>query len=690
MFKQSLASLALLALRASCSEERRDEAEAPTPTTAPFYLPYYDEESWSLVRGSILGVNSTASETTYTIFCPEQTPPACDISLEFPFVVIEGPDTVHFHGTYTSTYIANLGCELAGKTAATCSGYSSYKEGYSNAFHTGPTEIYWTTTLSSSEVEWGVLTLTDTPTSTREELGATATNGLVFPDPTEEGSSGHVQPRGLWAIIARNQRMRLLGPVKEKEYALNHKICADDGQNLQRCVIENLLRREQRQPAWPQEETAVTGAAILAPKDLDIKSEYSIRNVAATIAHDTMTYYKGNVSTNPIDTGDLQDPYYWWVAGSLWGAMLDYYHYTSDPTYNDVVIEALLAPTNTGPNFDYVPQEHAHEEGNDDLFFWGTAVISAAERNFPQPNESIPSWLDIGANVFNSLASRWNTTHCGGGLLWQIYDFNPNGLDYKNSISNGGFFQIAARMARATGNDTYLDWAEKIFDWSWDTGLIDNNYWHVYDGAHASKECKDTNPQSYTYTSGVYMYGAAVLANYTGDAKWAERAEKLLEGSAWFFRGDEESKNIMYEGGCETVDKCSVDMTTHKGQLARFMWQSTVMMPSLRPKIEEYLHASAKGAAASCSGGENGYQCGVKWFTKEFDGKTGLGQQMSALETIQGLLIHGAPAPLAGKDIQTVRKTDWEPVNPYRDAPKPKDGARSISAPGRRMRRRSV
>jgi hypothetical protein len=46
--------LALLALPAACLPERRDEP--PAPTTAPFYLPYYDKESWSIVRGSILDV----------------------------------------------------------------------------------------------------------------------------------------------------------------------------------------------------------------------------------------------------------------------------------------------------------------------------------------------------------------------------------------------------------------------------------------------------------------------------------------------------------------------------------------------------------------------------------------------------------------------------------------------------------
>lgn len=60
---------------------------------------------WSLPADISLFVSqdTSASETTYTIFCPTETPPACDLSLEFPFVIVEGPHTVKFHGTVAST-----------------------------------------------------------------------------------------------------------------------------------------------------------------------------------------------------------------------------------------------------------------------------------------------------------------------------------------------------------------------------------------------------------------------------------------------------------------------------------------------------------------------------------------------------------------------------------------------------------
>ncbi|KAM4056730.1 glycosyl hydrolase family 76 protein [Hirsutella rhossiliensis] len=408
-------------------------------------------------------------------------------------------------------------------------------------------------------------------------------------------------------------------------------------------------------------------SGIVAPKDLDTQNPSSVRNVAATIAHDAMVYYKGNTSApDSVDVGNVPKPYYWWVAGALWGTMLDYYHYTKDPSYNDVILQALSAPTNLAPTFDYMPKEHAQEEGNDDLFFWGSAVMSAAERNFPQPNKDIPSWIDIAARVFNSLVSRWHMDQCGGGMLWQIYPSNPNGMNYKNSISNGGLFQLAARLARATGNDTYLEWANKAWDWSADKGLIDPKNYHIYDGVDLRTDCKVVNKRSFSYTSGIFMYGAAVMANHTGKREWADRTSKLIDGARWFFYQDDKVKNIMYEAACETVDKCNYDMITFKGYLSRFMWQTAVMLPSLRERIESYLVPSAEAAAAVCTGGKSGRECGMRWYTGSFDNKPGLGPQMCALETIQGLLSREADLPLKGKDIELVREKNWKAQDPYR------------------------
>lgn len=110
----------------------------------------------------------------------------------------------------TDGSIANVECELDGTTAATCSGYSSYKSDYSNGLHTGPTEVKWTSTLSGSEVEWGSLTLAEKPERTSEPLGVTiTTQSAIFessedlyfvPEPTDEPDAATLaNPKG-WSF----------------------------------------------------------------------------------------------------------------------------------------------------------------------------------------------------------------------------------------------------------------------------------------------------------------------------------------------------------------------------------------------------------------------------------------------------------------------------------------------------------
>jgi len=49
------------------------------------------------------------------------------------------------------------------------------------------------------------------------------------------------------------------------------------------------------------------------------------------------------------------------------------------------------------------------------------AAMTAAETNFQNPPPDQPQWLALAQAVFNTQASRWDDTSCGGGLKWQIF-----------------------------------------------------------------------------------------------------------------------------------------------------------------------------------------------------------------------------------------------------------------------------
>lgn len=138
--------------------------------------------------------------------------------------------------------------------------------------------------------------------------------------------------------------------------------------------------------------------------------------------------------------------------------------------------------------------------------------MSAAEKKFPDPPEGQPQWLALAQAVFNSQALRWDNKTCNGGLRWQIYSFN-NGYDYKNTISNGVFFQLGARLARYTNNDTYALWAETTYDWTQAIGLISPEY-KFFDGSDSLLNCSELNHIQWSYNAGMYLAGAAYMYNY--------------------------------------------------------------------------------------------------------------------------------------------------------------------------------
>lgn len=189
--------------------------------------------------------------------------------------------------------------------------------------------------------------------------------------------------------------------------------------------------------------------------------------------------------------------------------LIDYWRYTGDATYNDVTSQAMIFQV--GTNRDYMPTNQTKNEGNDDQGFWAMAAMLAAETNFPNPPPDQPQWLALAQAVFNEMVARWDTTKCGGGLKWQIFPFNK-GFDYKNSIANGCFLNLAARLARYTGNQTYGEWAEIIWQWEESVNLIDSSY-NIYDGSSDTDNCATVDRLQWSYNAGIFLHAAANMYN---------------------------------------------------------------------------------------------------------------------------------------------------------------------------------
>ncbi|GAB7334290.1 hypothetical protein MBLNU13_g06322t1 [Cladosporium sp. NU13] len=368
---------------------------------------------------------------------------------------------------------------------------------------------------------------------------------------------------------------------------------------------------------------ALLAARLTGAIELNIDSVDSIKAAASTAAFEMVSYYYGNTTAGI--PGLLGDPYYWWEAGAMFSALMDYWYYTGDTAYNEITMQAMMHQR--GAHLDYEPENQTKSLGNDDQAFWGMAAMTAAEVGFENPPDDQPGWVALAQAVFNRQAARWDNQTCGGGLRWQIFPFN-NGYDYKNSITQGSFFNIASRLYAYTGNETYAEWATKAYHWSMDVGLISGAY-------------------QWSYNTGVYMLGAAMMYNKTeGQTQeyWKTQLAGLVDGARFFFYEDTDT---MFEIACEPRANCNVDQLSFKAYLTRWMAGTAKVAPQHYDAIMKRLRGSAIAAAKQCTGGTKGITCGTRWYEDGWDGTYGVGQQMNALEIFQTNLEDQVAGPLS-------------------------------------------
>lgn len=309
-----------------------------------------------------------------------------------------------------------------------------------------------------------------------------------------------------------------------------------------------------------------------------------------------------------------------------------------------------------GQNKDFAPLNESATEGNDDQATWALAAMSAAEAQLANGNAT--QWLALADTVFNVLVQRWDNATCSGGLRWQVYSF-AIGFDYKNSASNGNFFQLASRLARFTGNATYSNWANTVYAWTKKTGFIDSK-WNVYDGAPiVNDNCTEVNKVQYSYPAGSILSGVAHMYNITGSSTWQAELNGLLNRtlSVFFVNGTAPATEV----ACEATG-CSLDQMAMKGLLGHWLADTMQMAPYTSATIMPLLTKSAQAAASAC----DGTGCSEFW-----DGKhTGIngnatgdvGTSIDALSFVQGLLwqeagLLGLPATVNGTATIPVNAT---------------------------------
>ncbi|KAH9824541.1 putative glycosyl hydrolase [Teratosphaeria destructans] len=383
---------------------------------------------------------------------------------------------------------------------------------------------------------------------------------------------------------------------------------------------------------------AVYAAVPVSGLALNVRTKDATISAAGTLAGNLMKYYDdgGSDGVIPLDKSN------WWESATAWNGLIQHWYYTGDSQYNDEIAAGICAQAGITKNF-----SGPNTLGNDDQLWWALTAMTAAEYNLSSCTSETP-WLNYAQTVYNDVASRWDTQTCNGGLRWQISPY-ANGYDYKASIANGLLFQLAARLARYTGNNAYSDQAASIWNWTRAVGFIHETSYAVYDGATPSQDCTSLTTDQWSYNVGVYLYGVAVMLNYTqDDATWSSHLNGLVTAA---IAGFTDSNGTLQESGCEPSDSCDLDQLSFKAYLARWLALSAALVPATARQITPILQSSVQGALASVNAGPGNGVSGFKWTTGTYDDNAGVGQQLAALEIVGAQLAVSKALPVARRRV---------------------------------------
>lgn len=88
--------------------------------------------------------------------------------------------------------------------------------------------------------------------------------------------------------------------------------------------------------------------------DLDPTQPDQVRDAAKKVATELLSMY-ANPQSQAIISGIpgllTYPPYYWWEAGAMFGQLIDYWYYTNDSTWNDLIRDGILHQIGDAKNF---------------------------------------------------------------------------------------------------------------------------------------------------------------------------------------------------------------------------------------------------------------------------------------------------------------------------------------------------
>jgi uncharacterized protein YyaL (SSP411 family) len=171
-----------------------------------------------------------------------------------------------------------------------------------------------------------------------------------------------------------------------------------------------------------------------------------------------------------------------------------------------------------------------------------TALVGGASDVYFDDNEWIAldllAWHDrtgdarslaVAQQLFRLVTAAWDedVTHpCAGGVFWTTAAANRD----RNTVTTATGALVALRLAQATGDHSYVDWARRMLGWVEQCmAAPDGLFWdHIDLGGQVDQ-------RHWSYNQGTAIGAYVLLYQLDGDAAALARAQDLAEKSLAFF-----------------------------------------------------------------------------------------------------------------------------------------------------------
>ncbi len=232
----------------------------------------------------------------------------------------------------------------------------------------------------------------------------------------------------------------------------------------------------------------------------------------------------------------------WWNSANALETTIDYCRLTSSLTYR----------SNLSNTFEKNKRGNFLNEFYDDEGWWALTWIKAYDLTGEQ------RYLTMAKTIFNDMKGGWDST-CGGGIWWSKQ------RKYKNAIANELFLAIAAKLHLRTSGDagagSYLDWAQREWNWFKNTGMINRDNL-INDGLDST--CKNNGQLTWTYNQGVILGGLVDLYRSTNDGSLIRQAQAIADATLRAL-----APNGILREPCEP--DCGKDGAQFKGIFIRYL-----------------------------------------------------------------------------------------------------------------------